>query len=101
MALVALQPWLMCSQNRSRPTPNGDTTPMPLITTRRASPRVLALAAPRLGHMRVTIIERRGLTCRPAAVVLAGVCVGGRSDLRCLPQLLPVHVRVYLRGNPA
>ena len=33
-ARVALQPARTWSQNRSRPTPNGDTTPMPLITTR-------------------------------------------------------------------
>src|SRR5688572_15189414 len=31
---VALQPRLMWSQKRSRPTPNGDTTPIPLTTTR-------------------------------------------------------------------
>ena len=34
IARVPLQPWLTCSQNRSRPLPNGDTTPMPLITMR-------------------------------------------------------------------
>ena len=33
IARVPLQPRLTCSQNRSRPTPNGDTTPMPVITT--------------------------------------------------------------------
>jgi len=38
MALVPLAPRLTCSQNRSRPTPNGDTTPIPLTTTRGARP---------------------------------------------------------------
>src|SRR5260370_39924524 len=37
MARVALQPRLTCVQNRSRPTPYGDTTPIPLITTRDTS----------------------------------------------------------------
>ena len=32
IARVPLQPRLMCSQKRSRPTPNGDTTPMPEMT---------------------------------------------------------------------
>src|SRR5580765_3282042 len=34
IARVALQPAVTHSQNRSRPTPNGETTPMPVITTR-------------------------------------------------------------------
>ena len=34
IARVPLQPRLTCSQKRSRPTPNGDTTPMPVMTTR-------------------------------------------------------------------
>src|SRR3954454_23668779 len=34
MARVPLEPRLMPSQKRSRPTPNGETTPMPVITTR-------------------------------------------------------------------
>ena len=34
MARVPLQPRLTCCQKRSRPTPNGETTPMPLMTTR-------------------------------------------------------------------
>ena len=33
MARVPLQPRLTCCQKRSRPTPNGETTPMPLMTT--------------------------------------------------------------------
>jgi hypothetical protein len=33
MAFVPLSPRLMCDQKRSRPTPNGETTPIPLITT--------------------------------------------------------------------
>ena len=36
IARVALQAPLMWSQKRSRPTPNGDTTPMPVMTTRGA-----------------------------------------------------------------
>jgi hypothetical protein len=34
MARVPLQPPLTYCQNRSRPTPNGETTPMPVITIR-------------------------------------------------------------------
>jgi hypothetical protein len=34
MARVALQPRLTQDQKRSRPTPYGETTPMPLMTTR-------------------------------------------------------------------
>ena len=34
IARVPLQPPLTWSQKRSRPTPNGDTTPMPVMTTR-------------------------------------------------------------------
>ena len=34
IARVPLQPRLTCSQKRSRPTPNGDTTPIPVMTTR-------------------------------------------------------------------
>ena len=34
IARVPLQPRRMCCQNRSRPTPNGDTTPIPVIATR-------------------------------------------------------------------
>jgi hypothetical protein len=34
MARVPLQPPLTNCQNRSRPTPNGETTPMPVITIR-------------------------------------------------------------------
>ena len=34
IARVPLQPRLTCSQKRSRPTPNGDTTPMPVMTMR-------------------------------------------------------------------
>ena len=34
IARVPLQPRLTWSQKRSRPTPNGETTPMPVITTR-------------------------------------------------------------------
>src|SRR6188472_501649 len=34
IARVPLQPRLTCSQKRSRPTPNGDTAPMPVMTTR-------------------------------------------------------------------
>ena len=34
MARVPLQPALTCCQNRSRPTPNGETTPMPVMTMR-------------------------------------------------------------------
>jgi hypothetical protein len=34
IARVALHPRVTCVQNRSRPTPYGDTTPMPLMTTR-------------------------------------------------------------------
>ena len=34
IARVPLQPRLMCSQKRSRPTPKGDTTPIPVMTTR-------------------------------------------------------------------
>src|SRR5688572_15288014 len=34
IARVPLQPPRTCSQKRSRPTPNGDTTPMPVMTTR-------------------------------------------------------------------
>src|SRR5687768_14881852 len=33
IALVALSPRESASQNRSRPTPKGETTPMPVITT--------------------------------------------------------------------
>src|SRR2546422_3021080 len=33
MVRVPLQPRLTCSQKRSRPTPNGETTPMPVMTT--------------------------------------------------------------------
>ena len=33
-ARVPLQPRLTCSQNRSRPMPKGETTPMPVITMR-------------------------------------------------------------------
>ncbi len=33
MARVALQPFLIWSQNLSRPTPKGETTPMPVIAT--------------------------------------------------------------------
>jgi hypothetical protein len=33
MARVALQPRLAHVQKRSRPTPYGETTPMPLMTT--------------------------------------------------------------------
>src|SRR4051812_37326164 len=36
MARVPLHPRLTQSQKRSRPTPNGDTTPIPLMTTRAA-----------------------------------------------------------------
>jgi len=38
MARVALQPRETCVQNRSRPTPYGDTAPIPLMTTRDALP---------------------------------------------------------------
>ena len=34
IARVPLQPRRMCCQKRSRPTPNGDTTPIPVIATR-------------------------------------------------------------------
>ena len=34
IARVPLQPRRTWSQKRSRPTPNGETTPMPLMTTR-------------------------------------------------------------------
>src|SRR5204863_3961936 len=34
IARVALQPRLTCVQKRSRPAPNGETTPMPVIATR-------------------------------------------------------------------
>jgi hypothetical protein len=34
IARVALQPRLTHSQKRSRPMPKGDTTPMPVMTTR-------------------------------------------------------------------
>src|SRR2546430_1969633 len=33
MVRVPLQPRLTCSQKRSRPTPNGETTPIPVMTT--------------------------------------------------------------------
>jgi len=33
-AQVPLAPREIASQNTSRPTPNGDTTPMPVIATR-------------------------------------------------------------------
>ena len=33
IARVPLQPRRTCSQNRSRPTPNGETTPIPVIAT--------------------------------------------------------------------
>src|ERR1041385_1103654 len=46
MRRVALQPWRMCCQKHSRPTPNGDTTPMPLMTT----------VGPAVACMGVTII---------------------------------------------
>src|SRR5205085_11369236 len=36
IARVPLQPPLTACQKRSRPTPNGDTTPMPVITIREA-----------------------------------------------------------------
>ena len=36
IARVPLQPPLTCSQKRSRPTPNGETTPMPVMTMREA-----------------------------------------------------------------
>jgi hypothetical protein len=45
MARVALQPRLTCVQKRSRPTPYGDTTPIPLITTRDTSVRVYPAVA--------------------------------------------------------
>ena len=38
IARVPLHPRLMDSQNRSRPTPKGDTTPMPVIATRESTP---------------------------------------------------------------
>jgi hypothetical protein len=34
MARVPLQPLLTARQNASRPTPNGDTAPMPEMTMR-------------------------------------------------------------------
>jgi hypothetical protein len=34
IARVALQPRLICRQNRSRPMPKGDTTPIPVTATR-------------------------------------------------------------------
>ena len=34
IARVPLQPAVTCRQNRSRPTPYGETTPMPVIATR-------------------------------------------------------------------
>ena len=37
MAFVPLQPRLTWLQNRSRPTPNGETTPMPVMTMREAA----------------------------------------------------------------
>ena len=39
IARVALQPRLTWRQNRSRPTPYGDTTPMPVIATRASGRR--------------------------------------------------------------
>jgi hypothetical protein len=42
MARVALQPPLTWRQKRSRPTPYGETTPMPVIATR-GEPAVILL----------------------------------------------------------
>ena len=47
MAFVPLAPRLTCFQKQSRPTPKGDTTPMPVITT----------PGTPLSRMRVTIIQ--------------------------------------------
>jgi hypothetical protein len=40
---VALHPRLTWRQNWSRPTPNGDTTPMPVIATRGEAIGVISL----------------------------------------------------------
>src|SRR5258708_7765988 len=54
MARVALQPRLTCGQNPSRPTPYGDTTPIPLITTRDTSrDHTLSIADCRLPLRRI------------------------------------------------
>jgi len=37
IARVPLHPWRTCSQNFSRPTPNGETTPIPVMTMRGAA----------------------------------------------------------------
>ena len=42
MARTLLHPAVTCCQNRSRPTPNGETTPIPEMTTPR--PRSVRMA---------------------------------------------------------
>lgn len=72
MARVAEQPLLMWRQKQSRPTPNGDTTPMPVMTTPLDPRAALAPAARREGMVAVTIIERvsspDGRVSRPGRV---------------------------------
>src|SRR5262245_40377441 len=48
MARVPLQPRLTACQNRSRPAPNGDTTPMPEMTMREPAARMRTIVAPKM-----------------------------------------------------
>src|SRR3954464_11138019 len=91
----------MCCQNCSRPTPNGETTPMPVMTTLRERPAPVRPMERPDRNIGLTIIERRELIRRPALVVLAGVCLGRRPAVRRFPGLFPLHVCDYVRGNAA
>src|SRR5688572_1654905 len=78
-----LQPPLTCCQKRSRPTPNAETTPMPVITTP-GCPLVFICAL-------IIAVGERSTWRRPG--------VGGRGAVCRFAFVFPVHVRCYVRRN--
>src|SRR5690349_5225128 len=92
----------MCCQKTSRPTPKGETTPMPVMTTPGPFAAPTELTEPtEPAFMRVTIIEARVATRRTEHDDGPPLRLGRDPVLRGGARVFPLRVRVYLRGNPA
>src|SRR4051794_29635017 len=102
MRRVALQPRRTCVQNRSRPTPYGDTTPMPLIATRSTMPPIIPRGCAILGWMaqrRLAALVWIWCACAAPAPLIAPVGPPARLPdalVRAVERMSPGDIRGYV-----
>src|SRR5258708_12381620 len=86
---VALQPRLRWVQKRSRPTPYGETTPIPLIATRDMSDSTLPIDDWRWANAHRFCGRLQEMSRRMLALVLTWCALGAPAAPTPLPEAAP------------